>query len=44
LGKHIGVNSSRAHDVLEIDFIPVEDSIVETATYLVDNGFVKSPR
>jgi dihydroflavonol-4-reductase len=42
LGKHIGVNSSRARDVLGIDFIPVEDSIVETASYLVDNGFVKS--
>ena len=41
LGKHIGVNSSRAQTVLGIKFIPVEKSLVETANYLIDNGFVK---
>lgn len=41
LGKHRGVNSARAQTVLGIDFISVEDSLVETANYLIDNGFVK---
>jgi hypothetical protein len=27
---------------LGIDFIPIEDSLVETANYLIDNGFVKA--
>jgi dihydroflavonol-4-reductase len=40
LGKHIGVNSSKAQKVLGINFIPVETSLVETSHYLVDNGFV----
>jgi dihydroflavonol-4-reductase len=40
LGKHIGVNSSKAQKVLGINFIPVESSLVETSHYLVDNGFV----
>ncbi len=41
LSKHIGVNSSKAQKVLGIRFIPVEESLVETASYLIDNGFVK---
>jgi dihydroflavonol-4-reductase len=41
LGKHIGVNSSQAQKVLGINFIPVETSLVETAKYLVENGFSK---
>ncbi len=41
LGKHIGVNSNKARTVLGIDFVPVEDSLVETAKYLLDNKFVK---
>jgi dihydroflavonol-4-reductase len=40
LGKHIGVNSTKAQKVLGINFIPVETSLVETSHYLVDNGFV----
>ncbi|MEN9966970.1 MAG: hypothetical protein RL036_203 [Actinomycetota bacterium] len=40
LGKHIGVNSSKAQKVLGINFIPVETSLVATSHYLVDNGFV----
>jgi dihydroflavonol-4-reductase len=41
LGKHIGVNSSKAQKVLGINFIPVETSLVETGAYLIDNGFLK---
>jgi len=41
LGKHRGVNSSKAQNLLGIDFISVEDSLVETANFLIDNGFVK---
>ncbi len=41
LGKHIGVSSSKAQKVLGIDFISPEKSLVETATYLVENGFSK---
>jgi dihydroflavonol-4-reductase len=41
LGKHIGVNSSKARKTLGIDFIPVETTLAETAHYLIDNGFVK---
>jgi dihydroflavonol-4-reductase len=41
LGKHIGVNSSKATSVLGIDFISPEQSLVETANYLLDNKFVK---
>jgi dihydroflavonol-4-reductase len=42
LGKHIGVSSRQAQKVLGIDFIPIEDSLVDTAKYLIDNGFVKA--
>jgi len=42
LGKHIGVNSSKAQKVLGIDFIPVEKSLVETANFLIDNGLVEA--
>jgi len=42
LGKHIGVNASSTKRDLGITFAPIEDSLVETANYLVDNGFVKS--
>jgi dihydroflavonol-4-reductase len=41
LGKHIGVSSSKATSVLGIDFISPEQSLVETANYLLDNKFVK---
>jgi dihydroflavonol-4-reductase len=41
LGKHIGVNSSKAEKILGITFIPAEDSLVETANYLIENRFVK---
>ena len=41
LGKHIGVNSSKARKTLGIDFIPVETTLAETAHYLIENGFVK---
>jgi dihydroflavonol-4-reductase len=41
LGKHTGVNSSKATSVLGIDFISPEQSLVETANYLLDNKFVK---
>ena len=40
LGKHIGVNSTQAQKVLGINFISVETSLVETANYLIDNGFL----
>ena len=42
LGKHIGVNSTQAQKVLGIDFIPVETSIVDSAKYLIENGFAKA--
>ncbi len=42
LGKHIGINSSKAQKVFKMTFIPVETTLVETAKYLIDNGFVKS--
>jgi dihydroflavonol-4-reductase len=42
LGKHIGVSSRQAQKVLGIDFIPIEDSLVDTANYLIDNGFVNA--
>ncbi len=42
LGKHIPVNASQAQKVLGINFIPVETSLVESANYLIDNGFVKA--
>ena len=41
LGKHIGVNSTQAQKVLGIEFIAVETSLVDSARYLIDNGFVK---
>ena len=41
LGKHIGVNSSKTQRVLGIEFIPIEKSLIETASYLIDNGFLK---
>lgn len=41
LGKHIGNNSSKAQSVLGIKFITPEESLVETAKYLIDNGFIK---
>jgi dihydroflavonol-4-reductase len=42
LGKHIGVSSRQAQKVLGIEFIPIEDSLVDTANYLIDNGFVNA--
>jgi dihydroflavonol-4-reductase len=41
LGKHIGVNASKAKNILGIDFISPEDSLAETAKYLIENKFVK---
>jgi len=41
LGKHINPSSKKAETVLGISFIPVEQSLVETAQYLVDNKLVK---
>ncbi|MSY62907.1 MAG: NAD-dependent epimerase/dehydratase family protein [Actinobacteria bacterium] len=41
LGKHINASSKKAQTVLGIEFIPVEQSLVETAHYLVDNKLVK---
>ena len=42
LGDHTGVSSAKAQRDLGIDFIPVEESLVETANYLIDNGFMKA--
>ena len=42
LGKHINPSSKKAQTILGIDFIAPETSLVETAHYLVDNGFLKS--
>lgn len=42
LGKHVGVSSDKAQRVMGMTFIPVEDSLIETANYLIDNGFVKN--
>jgi dihydroflavonol-4-reductase len=41
LGKHINPSSKKAETVLGISFIPVEQSLVDTAKYLVDNKLVK---
>jgi dihydroflavonol-4-reductase len=41
LGKHIGVNASKAKNILGIDFISPEESLAETAKYLIENKFVK---
>jgi dihydroflavonol-4-reductase len=41
LGKHIGANSSKATRVLGINFVTPEDSLIASANYLLDNGFVK---
>jgi dihydroflavonol-4-reductase len=41
LGKKILVDASKAEKVLKIKFIPAEQSILETADYLIKNGFVK---
>lgn len=42
LGKHTGIDSTKARTVLGIDFISAEQSLVETAKYVVENGFVKA--
>ena len=42
LGDHTGVSSAKAQRELGIKFIPVEKSLAETASYLIDNGFVKA--
>jgi hypothetical protein len=41
IGKHINPSSKKAETVLGISFIPVEQSLVETGQYLVDNKLVK---
>ena len=38
LGDKTSATSKKAHDVLGIDFIPVETSIKETADFLIKNG------
>jgi dihydroflavonol-4-reductase len=42
LGKRILINNNQAQKVLTIKFIPAKQSILETAEYLIKNGFVKS--
>jgi dihydroflavonol-4-reductase len=42
LGKRILINNNQAHKVLKIKFIPAKQSILETADYLIKNGFVKN--
>jgi len=42
LGKHINPSSKKAQTVLGMNFISPETSLVETAHYLVDNGFLKA--
>jgi dihydroflavonol-4-reductase len=42
LGKRILINNNQAHKVLKIKFIPAKQSIIETADYLIKNGFVKN--
>jgi len=42
LGDHTGVSSAKAQREMGIKFIPVEKSLAETASYLIDNGFVKA--
>jgi len=42
LGKRIFINNKQAQKVLKIRFIPAKQSILETAEYLIKNGFVKS--
>ena len=42
LGKRILINNSQAQKVLKIKFIPAKQSIIETADYLIKNGFVKN--
>jgi len=41
LGKHINVSNQKAQELLGMDFIPVETSLIETANYLIANGFIK---
>jgi dihydroflavonol-4-reductase len=42
LGKRNLINNNRAQKVLKIKFISAKQSILETAEYLIKNGFVKN--
>lgn len=42
LGLRTLVDNTKAKNLLKIDFIPAEESILETAEYLITNGFVKN--
>jgi dihydroflavonol-4-reductase len=42
LGQRILINNDQAKKVLKIKFIPAKQSILETADYLIKNGFVKN--
>jgi dihydroflavonol-4-reductase len=42
LGDHTPVSSAKAQSVLGIKFIGADETLRNTATYLIDNGFVKS--
>jgi dihydroflavonol-4-reductase len=41
LGKHTNVDASKAEQVLGINFAPIEESLKDSAQFLIDNGFVK---
>lgn len=42
LGKPMTVNNSKATKLLGISFIPADVSILESADYLIKNGFIKN--
>jgi dihydroflavonol-4-reductase len=42
IGKPIRINGTKASRILGVNFIPVDNTIKETAAYLIKNGFIKS--
>jgi dihydroflavonol-4-reductase len=42
LGSHTPVSAAKAQSVLGMKFIGADESLRETAAYLIDNGFVKA--
>lgn len=42
LGQRVLINNDQARKGLKIKFIPAKQSILETADYLIKNGFVKN--
>ena len=42
LGKPMNVSGAKAQRLLNVNFIPVEVTIKESADYLIKNGFIKS--